>query len=607
MKNAPFNRRGGSTVLVVSIIAVAATLGTATLLIRGGSSAGVGTGAADEHVVRTGSFEITVPTSGELAALQQIEIRNKLRSRGVLTEIVSEGTTVKAGDVLMRFADEDIRNKIKDAEDAVNTADSSLVASQASLDIRLSMHESELADADLRVMLADLALKAWRKGEVVSMRKNLAVQLEAAEIDYERAIALFEDSKKLVAQDFISMNEFKVDEINKIKARATLEQAKLDIEVYEQYTFIQQKAQTESDVEQAKADRERVKERQRAELESARSEVASRKYHNESRKERLADYKQELDYCTIVAPSPGLVVYYSSLETGGRHGGQAQPPDVGTELRPNEQVILLPNMSQLIAAVKVDEARSGLIQPGQSATITSDAAPDSVMHGKVMSIGVLAESGGWRDPNRRDYTVRILLSDGNDLGLKPSMRCKADIHVGQVNDKLFVPIQAVFHDGPVAFAYVPQGSGYAERRITLGQASELFVQINDGLKEGDIVLLRDPGPGEVVSRIDKETDRVQRTAMQRSQRPSSGTAYAGQRERMQDNPREARRSGEPPQGIRGQRPEGTRGRRPGSTGGGSDEHTEAAHETAEGADDHPDSPSGDAVGGEQATKPPRDS
>ncbi len=598
MKNAPLNRRGGSTLLVVSIIAVVATLGAATLLIRGGSADGVGSAAADQHVVRTGSFEITVPTSGELAALRQIEIRNKLQSRGVLTYIVSEGTTVEADDVLMRFADEDIRNRIKDAGDAVNTADSSLVASQSKLDILLSMHQSELADADLRVMLADLALKAWQKGEVVSRRKSLAVQLEAAEIDYERAIALFEDSKRLVAEEFISVNEFKIDEINKIKAKATLEQAKLDIEVYEQYTFVQEKAQTESDVDQAEADRERVRERQKAELESARSEVASKKYQHESRKERLADYEQQLEFCTIVAPTPGLVVYYSSLETGGRHGGQAQPPDVGTEVRPNEQVILLPNMSQLIAAVKVDEARSGLIQPGQKATITSDAAPDAVMHGEVMSIGVLAESGGWRDPNRRDYTVRILLSDGNDLGLKPSMRCKADIHVGQVDDSLFVPIQAVFRDGPVTFAYVPQGSGYAERQITLGQASELFVQINDGLKEGDIVLLREPGPGEVVSRIDKETADVQRTAMESPQRPSSNNAYASQRERMQDNPREARRGGGPPQGMRGQRPEGMRGRRPDATGNGSDEHADAAHETAEGADEPAaDSPSSDAAGG----------
>ncbi len=558
MNNALSNRRAGTTVVVVTIIGLATVLGTATLLVRSNPSVGNGNGAADRHVVRRGSFDITIPTSGELAALHQIEIRNKMKSRGVLTEIVSEGTTVKEGDVLLRFADEEMRNRIKDAEDAVNTAESNLVASQAKLDITVSEHQSELANADLRVMLADLALKAWRNGEVVSRRKELAVALEAAEIDYERAVARFEDSKNLVTIEFISRDEYKLDEIAKIKAKATLEQAKLDIEVYEEYRFIEQKAQRESDVEQAIADRERVKERQLVELGSARSEVASKNYQHESRKERLADFQEQLTYCTIRAPSAGLVVYYSSLETGGRHGGQGQPPDVGTELRPNEQVILLPNMSQLIAAVKVNEALSGLIQPGQTATITSDAAPDSVLHGEVLSIGVLAESGGWRDPNRRDYTVRILLNGGTDLGLKPSMRCKADINVGHVQDALFVPIQAIFRDGPASFVYVPKGSGFAERQVMLGEASELFVQINDGLAEGDVVLLREPSLGEIVGRIDRAETGVQQTAVGAPRRGSSDRTYGGSRQGMDGDPAQAMR-GRRPAGMQGKRPEGRRG------------------------------------------------
>ena len=557
MNNALSNRRAGTTIVVVTIIGLATVLGTATLLVRS-TSVGDGSGAADRHVVRRGSFDITIPTSGELAALHQIEIRNKLKSRGVLTEIVAEGTTVKEGDVLMRFADEDMRSRIKDAKDAVNTAESNLVSSQAKLDITVSEHQSELANTDLRVMLAELALKAWRKGEVVSRRKELAVALEAAEIDYERAIARFEDSKNLVTQDFISMDEYKGDEITKIKAKATLEQAKLDIEVYEQYRFVEQKAQRESDVEQAFADRERVKERQKVEVESARSEVASKTYQHESRKERLADYREQLEYCTIRAPSAGLVVYYSSLATGGMHRSQGQPPDVGTELRPNEQVILLPDMSQLIAAVKVNEALSGLIKPGQPATVTSDALPDTVLHGEVMNIGVLAESGGWRDPNRRDYTVRILLSGGTGLGLKPSMRCKADINVGHVEDALFVPIQAIFRNGPVSFVYVPKGSGFAERQVTLGDASELFMQINDGLAEGDVVLLREPSLGEIVARIDKAGAGVQQTARGAPQRGSSDRTYGGSRQGMGGDPSRAMR-GKRPAGMRGKRPEGRRG------------------------------------------------
>ena len=91
--------------------------------------------------------------------------------------------------------------------------------------------------------------------------------------------------------------------------------------------------------------------------------------------------------------------------------------------------MVLPDTSEMTAEVKVNESLTGLIEPGQRTILTSDAIQDVTFDGEVLSIGVLAESGGWRDPNRRDYTVKVLLTGGNELGLKPSMRCKAEIYV----------------------------------------------------------------------------------------------------------------------------------------------------------------------------------
>ncbi len=194
--------------------------------------------------------------------------------------------------------------------------------------------------------------------------------------------------------------------------------------------------------------------------------------------------------------------------------GGGQSLQVGTELYRNQLAMVLPDTSQMVAEVKVTESLSGLIEPGQRAIVTSDALPDVVLHGEVLSIGVLAEAGGWSDPNRRDYTVKIKLTEGNDLGLKPSMRCKAEINVRRVEDSLFVPIQAVFRNGPVSYVYVPQGSGFAQRRVQLGEASDLFLQIADGLTEGDVVLLREPTVGEIVTRLDEEQPPTpQQTAM----------------------------------------------------------------------------------------------
>ena len=540
----------------MTLAAAVALVGATALVLR---TSGLARGAEDTFVVKRGSFSITVPASGELDALNRIEVRNKLEARAVITEIVPEGIMAEAGDVLFRFADEDIRNEIKDEEDDVNTANSALVTAEAFLDITLSEHQSQMEDADLSVMLAELALRAWKEGSVVSRRKALAVDLESAQIDHERASEKFEESKLLVKEEFISRDEYKTDEIDKIKKAGALEQAKLATEVYESYTFVQEKAQFESDVKQANAERERIKERQKAQLDSARADLASRKYQYESRVQRLADWNEQLEYCTVRAPSDGLVVYYTSLNRDSHRGNDNNPPDVGTEVRRNSTVILLPDTSQMIANVKINEAQSGLIKPGQRATIVSDAVADVIMHGTVLGIGVLAESGGWRDPNRRDYTVKIQLHDDRPGGLKPSMRCKTEIEVGSVEDELHVPIQAVFRNpAGEAYVYVPHDSGFAQKRVQLGEASELYWEIAGGLKGGEIVLLREPQPAEILVRLDAEAPQGAAHAMP-TNRGGSGPVQArtprhqgttpGQR-RPDDNRVHRSDEGDQPRGAR---------------------------------------------------------
>jgi hypothetical protein len=214
------------------------------------------------------------------------------------------------------------------------------------------------------------------------------------------------------------------------------------------------------------------------------------------------------------------------MQSGHWRGDDESPPQVGTEVPRNRTVMILPDVSQMVAAVKVNEALSGLICPGQQATIAPDALPDTVLSGEVLNIGVLAETGGWRDPNRRDYTVRIMLRDGKELGLKPSMACKAQIAVGRVADALHVPIQAVFHDGRRSYVYVNGVGGYAQRAVQVGRASALYVEVLDGLDEGDRVLVREPAATEVVERLEggerhgEQPGEEERVAM--GERPAGG-------------------------------------------------------------------------------------
>ena len=190
------------TSVVVAVVLLAVVAGG--IFVVAGDRGVDSEGAADRFAARRGSFDITVPASGELAAASQNEVKNLLETRATITEIVAEGVTVKAGDMLVRLNDDEVRQRVDDAEDSVNTARNAMITAEANLAIMKHSNASELAKADLAIKLAELALEGWKKGDVVSMRRDLQLELETAEMDFDRLEDRFEASLELLEDEYIS-------------------------------------------------------------------------------------------------------------------------------------------------------------------------------------------------------------------------------------------------------------------------------------------------------------------------------------------------------------------------------------------------------------------
>ena len=517
--------RGVSAPLVVGVLVAILLLFIAIASWRGFISTGTQTEIADVHEVKRGDFIIKMPATGELSANQLVEIRNPLETQGVITEIVNEGTFVQKGDVLIKFNEDEIEQKIKEIEDKLVEDKNRVVNAEQSLAIAKSTMESNLEKADLAIDIAQLALQAWQEGEHLQMIQKYELALETATINADRLSRRFEEAKDLVENGFISRDEYERDRIAKIESAAGVKQANIDLDVYTRFTSKQDEKQKISDTDQAIAERSRVKQRHDAELVTQSANVESALAKLESTQERLAELREQFGLCTVFAPTDGLVVYRTSMRSDRSWRNDDSPPTIGTALSPNELVILLPDTSQMIANVKVSEALSGRIQPGMPTTTYSDAHPNTPIKGVVQGVSVLAEGGGWRDPNRRDYTVRIVLEVDPSLELKPSMRCRSEIELGTVQDALSVPIQSIFREGPLAYVYVPEDGGWAQKEVSLGRASELSVEVMRGIDVGDLVLLREPDPVEVVSRI--PNDRLRSTGQRGGPPPGVGGKPGG--------------------------------------------------------------------------------
>ncbi|MCX5651640.1 MAG: hypothetical protein NTU45_09665, partial [Planctomycetota bacterium] len=226
-----------------------------------------------------------------------------------------EGTRVSKGDILVRLAQEEILDKIKDATDKVNTTNSAAIAAQQALAIKQGEKQSELDKADVAVRIAQLALEGWQRGEVINKRQSLALAKETAGINFDRLKGRFEESAKLVQQNFIAKDEYEKDRIAMIEAEAKVKQAALDLEVYEKYTYFQDEAKKKSDLEQAQATRRRVEEKFNAELVKAQADVDSANFQLQSAKERLENLETQLANTTLAAPIDGLIVYATSIDS----------------------------------------------------------------------------------------------------------------------------------------------------------------------------------------------------------------------------------------------------------------------------------------------------
>ena len=441
-------------------------------------------------------FDVQTIATGELEAREQVEIRNKLDSRATILTIAKEGTRVSKGDVLFTLNSEAIEEQITEEESRVETARADLEAAENAYLIQMSDNDSRLRAANLELELAQLALQQWRDGDNPKELERLQADLDSATRNYTRLSDKFKLSQELFSKDFKSKNDLDQEQIQLLEAESRRKQAELALATYRDYQQPRDEKQRTSDVEEAKASVDRVMKQNAIELSSKDASRKNARRQLELREERLTKLREQLSYCEITAPNDGLVVYNSSTRNGRWND---DPPEPGQEVSPNQVLIVLPDTTEMVASVRVHESLAGRLRPGQPASVRIEALGSAVLPGTVDSIGVLAESGSWRDPNLREYTVRILLHPGEfATQLKPSMRAEATIVLDQVDEALTVPVQSVFSEGRLRFVYQPSGTKYERTPVRLGRRSETQAEILAGLNAGDRVLVREPDAGEVL-------------------------------------------------------------------------------------------------------------
>ncbi|MGP9812442.1 efflux RND transporter periplasmic adaptor subunit [Rhodopseudomonas sp. NSM] len=169
------------------------------------------------------------------------------------------------------------------------------------------------------------------------------------------------------------------------------------------------------------------------------------------------------------APRDGVV-----LERNATEGMRAQPGDV---------LFRIADISRLWATIDVAERDLGAVALGQRVIVRARSYPGRDFTGEVKLI--------YPQISKETRTARIRIELANpDLALLPDMYVDAEIDTGGAQPVLAVPDSAILDSGSKQVVFIDKGEGrYEPRSIEPGRRGREYVEIREGLAEGDRVVV----------------------------------------------------------------------------------------------------------------------
>lgn len=456
----------------------------------------------DVATVKRGSIESTLTYSGSVQASLQINVVPKISGR-IQKLNVSVGSVVKAGDVIAELDTSALEPQLEQAQAA-------LTAAQTKLDQMKAGPRSEtVAQARANLAAAEARLAAIKDGprpETVAQAKaNLDAakaklaqlkagptpdQVKAAQLAVDQAKnALFAaqvqkdgacnprnpdfmcksaQASALAAETAVEQAEQQLKILTSPPTKEALDQAQAAVDAAQQQYDLAQHPYTEHDVAQAEA----AVEAARAQLALAQQpftdqDLTLAQTAVEQAKAGLDLVKLQLNDAKVTSPIDGVIAQ--------------KLLDPGAMASPSTPIVVIVSKNVEVD-VNVEEAKLGLIQAGQKATVLVPAFPGVPFAASVVGDPPVV------DPRSRTAVVRLAAEDPKGQ-LKPGMYAQVSIRVKPQQNVLIVPISALVNDNGKTEVYLVRNGVIAVQPVTVGVEDQNNAEITDGLNEGQVVVV----------------------------------------------------------------------------------------------------------------------
>ncbi len=373
----------------------------------------------------------------------------------VLLSIVPEGSMVHRGDILAVLDSSEYEELLR----------------QQKITVERSRADHRQAELDYEIAL--LAVSEFREGSMTEAIKDFERSVALAESDLARVDDRLEWVRRMKKKGYVAAVQVANEEFNHAQAVFDLGEERAAYRLFTKWTAPRALKILQNDILAAEATLKYQTSRLNRNL------------------ERLAKLEKQVELCTIRAPHDGFVIYANDERREIRI-------EEGMYVRQKQDLMYLPDLDQMEVVAALHESIMPEIAKGMRARVVGEGMPNRRLEGHVTNIAVLPTFNWWSDVRYFDGKVKL---DNPPRGILPGMTAHVEIALNRRDHVLAVPAEAVSQEDGREICYVVHDDGLDRREVKLGESTQDFLEISEGLHEGEQVVLKP-----VLSEVEQDTN-----------------------------------------------------------------------------------------------------
>ena len=428
-----------------------------------------------------GDLVMSILQAGELQAKTSRDIMNDAYRDAKIIEIAEDGSYVTNGQLIVELESSELMERFLDQQSDVAEAEAGLMTAQETLEIAKLKDATDLENAALKIEISRLDLKKYTEAEYPQMVLKAESDVMLADEELKKARSELEGTQELFDKGYSNQQDLDSDKLGVQRKEIEVRNKATDLEILKNYTSIKQLKELKNEVAKAESELERLKKTISSNTLSKEAAIESKKTRLEIEKNQLVTRKEQFANTKIYADFEGQVFYPNE-----RRGVKIEK---GANINFRQKILSYPNLSAWDIKVGIPEAMIDKVEMGQEAVASLDAVPGVLLRGRVEKISAVPDSQNWFSSGVKTYTIMIDVSTQPEAQLKPGMSATVEIVTDQLRDVLYVPIQSVVSEEEKHFVYVVKRGRKELREVGIGKYNTHNIEIIQGLKEDEKLLL----------------------------------------------------------------------------------------------------------------------